>query len=104
MHVWLNIYGNAIKFTPEEGTISTAIKIYNKAVYVSISDTGAGMSKEVQAHIYDKFYQGDRTRNSEGNGLGLTLVKRILDLMDATIEVESEPGKGTTFTVVLPLN
>jgi signal transduction histidine kinase len=104
MHVWLNIYGNAIKFTPENGTISTAIKIYNKCLYVSISDTGTGMTKEVQEHIYDKFYQGDRTRNSEGNGLGLTLVKRILDLMAATIEVESEPYKGTTFTVVLPIS
>jgi Signal transduction histidine kinase len=103
MHVWLNIYGNAIKFTPENGTISTSIKKCDNGVYISISDTGIGMTEEVQKHIYEKFYQGDHTRHSEGNGLGLTLVKRIIDLMEGTIEVQSTVGKGTTFTVFLPL-
>lgn len=103
MHVWLNIYGNAIKFTPENGTISTTIKQCDNGIYISISDTGIGMTEEAQKHIYEKFYQGDRTRHSEGNGLGLTLVKRIIDLLEGTIEVQSEEGKGTTFTVCLPL-
>ncbi|GLC31242.1 HAMP domain-containing sensor histidine kinase [Clostridium omnivorum] len=103
MQVWLNIYGNAIKFTPESGKIYTSIKEYDNRIYVSISDTGSGMTEEVQKHIFEKFYQGDRTRHSEGNGLGLTLVKRILDLLGGSIEVQSEIGIGTTFTVCLPL-
>lgn len=103
MHVWLNIYGNAIKFTPEDGTISTSVKKRDTCIYISISDTGIGMTEEVQKHIYEKFYQGNSARNWEGNGLGLTLVKRIIDLMEGTIEVQSEVGKGTTFTVCLPL-
>jgi signal transduction histidine kinase len=103
MHVWLNIYGNAIKFTPENGIISTSIEKLDTGIYISISDTGIGMTEEVKKHIYEKFYQGDSTRNSEGNGLGLTLVKRIIDMMEGTIEVQSEIGKGTTFTVWLPI-
>lgn len=103
MHVWLNIYGNAIKFTPQNGTISTSIKKSNTCIYISISDTGIGMTKDVKKHIFEKFYQGDSSRNSDGNGLGLTLVKRIIDMMEGTIEVQSEVGKGTTFTVCLPL-
>jgi signal transduction histidine kinase len=103
MHVWLNIFGNAIKFTPNYGIISTSMKKSDTGIYISISDTGIGMDEEVQKHIYEKFYQGDRARNSEGNGLGLALVKRIIDLMEGTIEVQSEVGKGTTFIVCLPI-
>jgi signal transduction histidine kinase len=73
-----------------------------KAVSVEVSDQGVGMSEEVQRHIFEKFYQADHTRGVEGNGLGLTLVRRILDLSGGEISVTSAPGRGAVFTVVLP--
>lgn len=104
MQVWLNIFSNAIKFTPNNGTIATSLKNTNDGIYVSISDTGIGMSDNVKEHIFEKFFQGDTSRNFEGNGLGLTLVKRIIDLCGCSIEVESEVNKGSTFTIFLPIN
>lgn len=73
-----------------------------KDIVVRISDQGEGMSAEVQKHIFEKFYQGDSSRRAEGNGLGLALVKRILDLCGGVVQVESAPGKGTSFFVTLP--
>lgn len=101
--VWINLYSNAIKFTPEYGTIITKLKTTNKWIIVSISDTGIGMNEDVKNRIFEKFYQGDKSRNFEGNGLGLTLVKRIIDLCQYKIEVESKPNFGTTFNIYLPL-
>ena len=69
----------------------------------TVTDRGVGMDDEVKKRIFDKFYQGDQSRATEGNGLGLSLVKRILELVKGSIEVESELGKGTGFKVVLPL-
>lgn len=103
LQVWLNIYSNAVKFTPENGTIYTRLRKTDKEVIVSISDTGIGMSEEVKTHIFDKFYQGEKDRSSEGNGLGLTLVKRIVDLCEGTIAVQSRPGEGTSFDISLPV-
>ena len=73
-----------------------------QTVTASISDDGEGMTQEVQRHIFEKFYQGDKSHEAEGSGLGLALVKRILDLCKGCIQVESLPGKGSTFTVSLP--
>ena len=103
MQVWINLFSNAIKFTPEGGLIATRLKNTDDGIYISISDTGIGMSKEVQDRIFEKFYQGDKSRNFEGNGLGLTLVKKILDLCKYSIDVSSEINKGTTFTIFLPI-
>lgn len=102
--VWINLIGNAVKFTPQGGRIG--VKIDNsdsKFVKVIISDTGEGMTEEVRKHIFEKFYQGDRSHKSMGNGLGLALVKTICSLTGSDISVESEPGKGSTFTVCLPV-
>ncbi len=103
MQVWINLFSNAIKFTPKGGLIATRLKNTDNGIYISISDTGVGMSKEVQSRVFEKFYQGDKSRNFEGNGLGLTLVKKILDLCKCNIDVSSEINKGTTFTIFLPI-
>lgn len=104
IQVWVNLLSNAIKFTPKNGSIHIAMKQIGREVVVKISDTGVGMTEDIKKHIFEKFYQGNKNRNVEGNGLGLTLVKRIIDLCNGEIEVESEYGKGSTFTVKLENN
>ncbi|ABR34630.1 MULTISPECIES: HAMP domain-containing sensor histidine kinase [Clostridium] len=102
MQVWINILSNAIKFTPEDGTIRCTLKKDKNWITTSISDNGIGMNEDTQKHIFDKFYQGDKSHSSEGNGLGLALVKRIIDLCGGKIEVYSECKKGSTFVIKLP--
>lgn len=101
-HVWTNLLGNAIKFSPDGGDIQLRLLDQKQCVVVSVTDHGCGMSPEVQARIFEKFYQADSSHKAEGNGLGLSLVKRIVELSDGVIEVVSEPGKGATFRVILP--
>lgn len=103
MQVWQNIFGNAMKFVPDRGQIRVLLSTDRRSVKISIVDNGIGMSKDVLKRIYEKFYQADSSRNEIGNGLGLTLAKRIVDLHGGTISVSSEIGKGTAFTVTLPL-
>lgn len=101
--VWNNLFSNAFKFTDDNGTVSVSVKKDNNYAVVTVSDTGCGMNEEVLSHIFEKFYQGDSSHSVRGNGLGLSLVKRIIDIVDGKIEVESEPGKGTKFTVHIKL-
>ena len=101
--VWLNLFGNAIKFTPKGGIIFCSLSSDGKTVTVTIRDTGIGMSQETIGHIFDKFYQGDTSHTGDGNGIGLNIVNRILFLCGGRITVDSEVGKGSTFTVTLPL-
>lgn len=101
-HVWTNLLGNAIKFSPEGGVIELRLLDQRECVVVSVTDHGCGMPPEVQERIFDKFYQADSSHKAEGNGLGLSLVKRIVELSDGVIEVASAPDKGSTFRVILP--
>ena len=99
--VWNNLMSNAIKFTESEGTVSVTLKRIDGDVEVSVKDTGCGISNDDGKKIFEKFYQGDTSHSVQGNGLGLALVKRIIDITGSDISVESELGKGTTFTVKL---
>lgn len=98
-HVWYNLIGNAIKFSPNCGTVG--IKLYSKdtSVIFEITDNGPGLSREAQKHMFDKFYQGDSSHKQEGNGLGLALVKKILDVCGGEIYAENLKDNGCRFTV-----
>lgn len=100
--VWYNLIDNAIKYSADNGNIKISLAFDNSQAIVSIFDNGCGMSDEVQKHIFEKFYQGDSSRKSEGNGLGLALVKRIVNLCNGEISVQSKIHSGTEFQVTLP--
>jgi signal transduction histidine kinase len=103
--VWINLLHNAIKFTPEGGNIHIALSADSGELCCQISDSGIGIAPTDRIHIFERFYKVDKARDRSlgGNGLGLSLVKRIVELHGGRVEVESEIGKGTTFLVVLLL-
>ena len=97
--VWNNLFSNAFKFTAPGGRVSVSLCATADHAVVKVADTGCGMSAQVGAHIFEKFYQADTSRSSAGNGLGLALVRRVVDIMHGEISVESAVGVGSTFTV-----
>lgn len=101
--VWNNLFSNAVKFTPENGKISVSLKKENGYAVVKVADTGCGITVDVGKHIFEKFYQGDTSHASQGNGLGLALVKRVIDITEGEISVDSIPEKGSIFCVKLKI-
>lgn len=99
--VWHNLLSNAVKFTPSNGKITFTQIVENGVVKVTVSDTGCGMTPESVRHIFDKFYQSDISHSGVGNGLGLALVWRVLELVGGDISVKSKLGEGSSFTVKL---
>ncbi|MDE6274975.1 MAG: HAMP domain-containing histidine kinase [Clostridia bacterium] len=99
--VWANLLSNAVKFTENSGKIKVTAKQVDGKAVVSVSDSGCGMTPETGKRIFEKFYQGDTSHTQEGNGLGLALVKKVIDKLGGSISVSSELGKGSTFTVTL---
>lgn len=97
--VWNNLISNAIKFTEKGGTVGISLTQEEEYAVVKIKDTGCGMNPETGKNIFKKFYQGDTSHATQGNGLGLALVKRVIDIMKAEISVSSRLGEGSTFTV-----
>lgn len=99
--VWNNLFSNAVKFTPQGGKITLRLETEGAFAQVIVQDTGCGINPEEGAHIFEKFYQGDTSHSTSGNGLGLALVKRVMDIMGGDISVDSQVSVGSSFTVRL---
>ena len=101
-HVWINLLSNAIKFSNHGGTITVKLYKRDENTVFEISDNGIGMTEEIKNRIFEKFYQGDSSHSTRGNGIGLNIVNRIVTLAEGSVDVESEPQNGSKFTVTLP--
>lgn len=99
--VWLNILDNAAKFSPEGEVVSVTLHKKDGEIIAAVTDHGPGMDEKTKAHIFEQFYQGDTSHRSQGNGLGLAMVRKIVDLHGGKISVDSSPGNGSSFTVIL---
>ncbi len=102
-HIWQNLFGNAIKFSDKDDTIEIKLISSEDSIKIIFKDYGCGMSEEETKRVFDRFYQAENSRASEGNGLGLAIVKRIIDVHKGEINVFSNAGEGSTFTIILPI-
>jgi signal transduction histidine kinase len=102
-HIWVNLLNNAIKFSPRGGVLTVRLARSGNEAVCTVGDQGPGMDEVTRRRVFEKFYQGDTAHATEGNGLGLALVRRIVDLCGGSVTVESATGEGSTFTVRLPL-
>ena len=100
--VWMNLIDNSIKFTKENGNIDISIKKSGNKAEISIKDNGIGMTEEEKKKVFERFYQVDKSHYSEGSGLGLSIVQKIINLSDGSIRIESKKGEGSNFIVELP--
>ncbi len=100
--VWVNLLDNAAKFSPEGGVIDVRPRRLSAGIVVTVQDHGSGMDQDTQKRIFDQFYQGDTSHKTEGNGIGLALVKKAVELHRGMVQVQSAPGQGSIFTVSLP--
>ena len=100
--MWVNLLDNAVKFSPEGGVVTLSLQNSPDAVCVTVTDQGPGIEPEAQARIFDQFYQADTSHKTEGNGLGLAMVRKIVALHRGGVTLQSRPGQGTAFTVRLP--
>lgn len=98
----INLLSNAIKYGKKDGVITVTLKSLSGYVYLTVKDDGDGMDEATLARVFDRYFQGDGSHKTEGNGLGLSIVKRIVDIGEGKISVESKPGEGSAFTVMLP--
>lgn len=103
VQVWLNLLDNAIKFSPVGGKIEITSSLQGDTVEVSFADEGPGMDEETAQRVFEKFFQGDASHTARGNGIGLPLVKRVVELHGGTVELDTAPGAGSIFTVILPV-
>ena len=99
----MNLLDNAIKYTPKNGKVSIDLSKNDSLAVINVIDTGVGISEDEIKYIFDRFYRIDKSRHDQGFGLGLSIVKSIVQAHKGSIEVKSKPGLGTTFTVILPL-
>lgn len=102
MHVWTNLLENAVKFSSEHGTVTVDAHAGTENIVVTVRDDGIGMDAQTKARVFEQFYQGDTSHRAAGNGLGLSLAQRIVQLHHGSIQVDSAPGKGTAIGVMLP--
>lgn len=100
--VWLNLLDNSIKFSPDGADLRISLSRQENLIVFCLQDYGCGIQEEAVSHIFDKFYQADTSHTTEGNGIGLAIVKRIITLCKGDITVESQVGKGTIISVFLP--
>lgn len=101
-NVFFNLISNAIKFSPENSLIEVFSQAQNSSVKISVKDNGIGISKEDQEHLFERFFRGRNASNIQGTGLGLNIVAKYAELMNATLDFESIENKGTTFTIIIP--
>lgn len=100
--IWINLLDNAIKYSYSRGLLSVRLENTSRGIRFVLQDNGTGMDESTKTHLFDKFYRGNNSEGIGGNGLGLAIVKRIVDLCNGTIDVQSELGRGSTFTIILP--